>query len=153
MKKVNKILAPVDFSACSEGGGMIPTIDQILSRKIFSVAPGKSVAAAAKEMAKRETGSVLVAHEGRYIGIVTECDIVRKVVAKGFDPATVQAGSIMSFPIVAVAFDRPLTEANDLMRREKIRHLAITRNGKIIGMISTRDFLEPGDTEREASGF
>lgn len=138
---------------------MLPTIEKLMSTKIYSIGSEKTVRNAAEEMARNKIGSLLVTREGNYIGIITEVDIIRKVVAKGIDPAVTSVKSVMTAPLITIEADRSILDANDLMEQKKIRHLGVTRNGKVIGMVSVRDFLhpldvkEPSDVERRASGF
>jgi CBS domain-containing protein len=131
---------------------MLPTVENLVSGKIYSIRSGRSVREAAEEMARKKIGSLLIAHEGAYIGIITEVDIIRKVVANGIDPAAIPVQRVMSSPVVAIDAGRSIVEANDLMERKKIRHLAVTRDGLIVGLVSVRDFLRPLHVE-EASSF
>ncbi|MDC4204130.1 MAG: CBS domain-containing protein [Candidatus Manganitrophus sp.] len=129
-----------------------------MSTKIYSIGSEKNVRSAAEEMARNQIGSLLVTQEGNYTGIITEVDIIRKVVAKGIDPAATTVRTVMTSPLITIEADRSVLDANDLMEQKKIRHIGVTRNGKIIGMVSIRDFLHPlsveqPSTEQKASGF
>ncbi len=131
---------------------MLPIVENLISGKIYSIASERSVREAAEEMARRKIGSLLILHEGATIGIITEVDIIRKVVAKGIDPAGISVKKVMTSPVITIESDRSVVDANDLMEQKKIRHLAVTRNGVIIGLVSVRDFLHPLHVE-QASGF
>lgn len=132
---------------------MVPVIEKLMSKKIYSIAAEKSVLEGAKEMARKKIGSLLVTGEGKYIGIITEVDIIRGVVAQEIDPATVSVETVMTSPLITVEADLPVVDANDVMERMKVRHLGVTRDGKIIGVVSVRDFLHPLELEQEASRF
>lgn len=137
---------------------MLPTIEKLMSTKIYSIGSEKNVRSAAEEMARNQIGSLLVTQEGNYTGIITEVDIIRKVVAKGIDPAATTVRTVMTSPLITIEADRSVLDANDLMEQKKIRHIGVTRNGKIIGMVSIRDFLHPlsveqPSAEQKASGF
>ncbi|MBI3802846.1 MAG: CBS domain-containing protein [Nitrospirae bacterium] len=133
---------------------MLPTIEKLVSGKIHSIESEQSVRNAAEAMAANRIGSLLVAEDGTYIGIITEVDIIRKVVAKGLDPATMAVQKVMTSPLITIDADRSVLDANDIMERKKIRHLVVTRRGKVIGMVSVRDFLHPLDFEEdEESGY
>ncbi|TAK06544.1 MAG: CBS domain-containing protein [Candidatus Manganitrophaceae bacterium] len=135
---------------------MLPTVEKLMSRKIHSISIEKNIRAAAEEMARNQIGSLLVTQEGSYIGIITEVDIIRKIVAKGIDPATAPVKTAMTSPLITIEANRSVLDANDLMEQKKIRHLGVTRKGKIIGIVSIRDFLHPLDIEeidQQASGF
>lgn len=132
---------------------MVPVVEKLISKKVYSIASEKSVLEGAKEMARREIGSLLVTRQGKYIGIITEVDVIRKVVAKEIDPATVSVETVMTSPLITVEADLPVVDANDVMERKKVRHLGVTRDGKVIGIVSVRDFLHPLDMEQESSRF
>lgn len=122
---------------------MLPTVGNLISGKIYSIGSEKNVREAAEEMTRKKIGSLLILHEGAYIGIITEVDIIRKVVANGIDPAAISVNRVMTSPLITIEADRPVVDANDLMEQRKIRHLAVTRNGAIVGLVSVRDFLRP----------
>ncbi len=129
---------------------MIPSVEKLVSKKIFSIAEEKSVLEAAEEMAGNEIGSLLVTREGIYVGIITEVDIVRKVVAKEMSPAQVSVATVMASPLITIEANQSVVDANDLMEQRKVRHLGVTRKGEIIGVLSVRDLLHPLYVEQEA---
>jgi CBS domain-containing protein len=131
---------------------MWPTVENLISGKIYSIESEQNVHEAAKEMARREIGSLLITREVAYIGIVTEVDLIRKVVAKRIDPGTISVKKVMTAPLITIEADRSVVEANDLMEEKKTRHLVVTRNGVIVGLVSVRDFLRPLSVE-QPSGF
>ena len=65
----------------------------------------------------------------------------RKVLVQGLCPNTSRVSEIMTQPIISLDCHLPVTEANAYMAKKKMRHLAITDNGKIVGMISVRDLV------------
>jgi len=130
---------------------MSPVLEKLMSSRVYAIASERSVSDAAEELAKREVGSLLVDRNGTYVGMISERDIIRKVVAKGADPASISVGAIMS-PPVTIEADQTVIGANDLMKIKKVRHLAVTKNGGIIGIISVRDLLQALYTEHQESG-
>lgn len=105
----------------------------------------KSVAETAKIMMRtattvtREIGSVLVAKNNEPIGILTERDILKKVVATGLDPAVTKISQVMSAPLITVPVDMSVGEASRIMIEKGIRRLPVTEGNKIVGIITTRD--------------
>ncbi len=93
-----------------------------------------SVAAAARIMEKENVDSVLVEHD--IVGIVTEHDILRKVVARGIDPAKTTVSEIMSYPLHTIAKDESVELAGDLMNEHHIRRLVVEESGKVVGVLS-----------------
>lgn len=122
---------------------MIPKIEDLMSEGIYSIDSKKSVQEGAEKMAHHKTGSLLVTHEEEYIGIVTEVDITRKVVAKKRRPADVMIEEVMAAPLITVDAGQSIVEANDLMESRQLRHLPVRRDGKIVGIVSVRDLLHP----------
>lgn len=119
------------------------TVGQLMKKDLVTVDTGTSVIEAAKLMKACNVGSVLIYHEGRVIGIVTESDIVRKVVGSDRGPYFIPVEDIMSSPIVGIEERCLLTEAADLMNRHQTRHLGVTKGGSVVGILSVRDLLRP----------
>jgi len=119
------------------------TVSQLMRRNLISVQPGTSVADAARVMRERQIGSVFVKQSQRIVGIVTEPDIVRKVVGADLPPNGLAVEEIMSSPVVGIEETRPITEAADLMEQHRTRHLAVMKSGIIVGILSVRDLLHP----------
>lgn len=92
-------------------------------------------------MNDKNVGSLLVTKQSEFIGIVTERDLTRKVLRQRLDPETTKVADIMSRPIMTLDGNRPVTEANKFMADKKIRHLAVTDEGKIVGMLSVKDLV------------
>jgi CBS domain-containing protein len=95
----------------------------------------------------KRVGSVLVKHEGEIIGIVTESDIVRKVVSVHRLPEYTPVKTIMSSPIISISEETPIFEAASIMEEYHTRHLAVANGQEIVGMVSVRDMLRPVATD------
>jgi CBS domain-containing protein len=90
---------------------------------------------------KYKVGSLIVDDGSRYIGIVTDSDLSRKAVAKGLDPNTTTVTACMSKALVTIEEDELLSDAMRLMKKQGIRHLPVTADGTIIGVLSVADLL------------
>ncbi|RMH07685.1 MAG: CBS domain-containing protein [Nitrospirae bacterium] len=99
------------------------------------------VRTAARIMRDHDIGSVFVTRQDTVIGILTDTDVVRRLVADGADPTHTTVEQIMSAPIVMIDENKTLLDANDLMAKEHIRHLGVSRDGKLCGLISVRDLV------------
>lgn len=119
------------------------TISQLMTRNLVKVQAGTSVDKAARMMSECKVGSVFVEQNERLVGIVTEPDIIRKVVGESRQPYFVQVDTIMSTPVIGIDERRPITEAADLMQQHGTRHLAVMKSGAIVGVLSVRDLLQP----------
>ncbi len=109
--------------------------------KIVKVDRDVSVKTAALMMRDNGIGSIFVTSGEEIIGILTDTDLVRRVVAIGADPMETSVEKIMSAPIASIEGNRTLLDANDLMAKQHIRHLGITKDGQMVGMISVRDLV------------
>ena len=118
-------------------------IGHLMKQDLVSVDYGQAVSVAATLMRTRQVGSVLVKHEEEIVGIVTETDIVRKLVAMHRTPEYTPVESIMSAPLISIGEDSPLFEAASMMEESGTRHLAVANHNGIVGMLSARDLLHP----------
>ena len=98
-----------------------------------------SVAEAVELMEERKIGALFVSENDEIVGVFSETDLLRKVVFKKFDPEKNEISQFMSKPIISVDWESLMLAAFLKMQKENIRHLGITRNGKIVGIISIRD--------------
>lgn len=124
---------------------MIPLIPvkKIMSREIVAVEAHEPIIAATKIMRELKTGSVLVRRNNELVGIVTDVDMTRKVLAANLDPNTTTAESVMSSPFYSIDSYASVAKANEMMTQFNIRHLVVIEAGTPIGVISARDILEP----------
>ncbi len=114
----------------------------IARRDLITIDESGSVHEAARIMTEKARGSILVTRDGIPIGILTERDILKKVVAKSLDSNSTKAGDVMSSPPVTVEAKKPLREAIDLMVRKGLRRMLVTENGRIVGIFTMRDIVK-----------
>ena len=108
---------------------------------ILSIDLESSVQEAAQFMVAHNIGSVLVKEFEEYVGIVTETDLARKVLGKGLNAESTPVSEIMTSPILSLDCYLPVEEANRFMHKNKIRHLAVTEEEKIVGILSVKDLV------------
>ena len=111
------------------------------SEKFITVERDTDVQTAARLMRDRRISSLFVTHGKEIVGILTDTDMVRRVVAAGADTHKTTAEQIMSAPILTIEQNKTVLDANDLMAQTHIRHLGVTQDGKLVGMISVRDLV------------
>jgi len=130
---------------------MIP-VKRVMARNIVTVDKQATAMEVAGIMDTKNVGSVLVVDkaDGKYVGIVTERDIVRKVVAKGLDGSSYLVKGVMSSPLVTIESTKTIFEAGDLMDQKKVRHLAVTEGSEVVGIVSIRDLINPSQYDEEA---
>ena len=109
--------------------------------KIRTVERDTPIKAAAEQLRDFEIGSLFVTTGGNIIGIMTDTDVVRRCVAAGLDSAKDTVEHVMSAPILMIDENKTLLDANDLMAKSHVRHLGVSRNGKLVGMLSVRDLV------------
>jgi CBS domain-containing protein len=112
------------------------------SEKFITVERDTDVQTAARLMRDRRISSLFVTNGKEIVGILTDTDMVRRVAAAGVDTLTTTAEQIMSAPILTIEEDKTVLDVSDLMAEKRIRHLGVTQDGKLVGMISVRDILE-----------
>jgi CBS domain-containing protein len=125
--------------------GMSQPVSTLIRRKwhILKVEASTSVAEAASMMRDHNVGSLLViGPTGRLAGIVTERDILGKVVAALADPSETDVESIMTRDVVTVDPNTSLDQAQELMGAGHLRHLPVISDGLPLGMVSARDLME-----------
>lgn len=111
------------------------------AEKIIGVDRHISVRQAAKLMKETGVGSVLVTWDRVIVGIVTDTDICRRVVGMGLDADQTSVEHIMTSPVLKIDENKTIRDANAMMAREHVRHLGVSREGKLVGMISVRDLV------------
>ncbi len=113
----------------------------LMRTAIETIDSEETLLAAARRMAEKRIGSLLVSRAGQVVGIVTESDLVRKALACNLDTGGTCVGSLMNQPVLDIDINRTVHDASDLMAEKGVRHLAMTENRKIVGIISVRDLI------------
>ncbi|MFW9967321.1 MAG: cyclic nucleotide-binding/CBS domain-containing protein [Candidatus Thorarchaeota archaeon] len=117
------------------------SVREIMSVNVVTMPPDASVHEVAHSMDEMDIGSIIISDKGRPLGIITESDIVRRVVSEDKDPKKTKAKDVMSSPLVHVTPDTPLTEAMKIMAHGNIRRVAVLKNDSLAGIITSRDIL------------
>ncbi|MDD5435116.1 MAG: CBS domain-containing protein [Nitrospira sp.] len=128
------------------------SVKKVMARNIVTVEKQSTVSEVASLMTSKNVGSILVIDKenNEYIGIITERDIVRKVVAKGVDANSYLVKGVMSSPLVTIESSKTIFEAGDLMDQKKVRHLGVTEGGDLVGVVSIRDLINPTQYDEES---
>lgn len=117
------------------------TVAKIMNKNPKSVGPKTSIASAAKTMRAARVGSLFVKEGKRLVGVVTDTDIVRRAVAGGKPLGKLTVEKIMTTPICTIEGSQSIDDAQDMMADLGVRHLGVTKNGEISGVVSVRDLL------------
>jgi CBS domain-containing protein/Tfp pilus assembly protein PilZ len=116
-------------------------IKTYMSAEVRTIDGTETIRAAARKMQEHAVGSLLILKNGKEVGIVTRTDMTHKVVAEGIDPETRPVESIMTSPLIFIDSEASIEEADALMNEKQVRHLVVTENGRVAGVVSVRDFI------------
>ena len=128
------------------------TVCHILEDKghrVWSVRPDDNVYDAIKMMADKDVGSLVVLDGSKIVGIVTERDYARNVFLKGRASPRTRVDDIMERNVVCVGPDQSIEECMALMTTKRVRHLPVTENGALLGIVSIGDLVESIISDRE----
>jgi CBS domain-containing protein len=130
-------------------GGPIRDLDNVyrplsvlMHTMMETIASERTVLEAAQTMAEKGIGSLLVIEAGEMVGIVTETDVVRKVIASHLPANSTLVGAVMNYPLIQIDINRTVRDASRLMAEKRIRHLAVTEDNKVVGLLSVRDLVK-----------
>jgi CBS domain-containing protein len=115
-------------------------VEDVMTKAIISVSIETTVFQVAKMMEQGGIGAVLVKKNDHLSGIITDRDYATKIVAHNLSSDT-PVEQIMSSPLITINFDESISAAAERMTSKKIRKLAVTDNGNIIGLITSTDLV------------
>lgn len=115
-------------------------VQDIMTKKVITVSTGASMQEAARTMGSKHIGSLIVEEGDRHIGIVTERDLLSRVLAKGSDPQQVKVEDVMSWPLASIKPIATVKEAARHMIKHKSR-LVVYEEGKAVGIITASDLV------------
>ena len=128
-------------------------IREVLDNKggsVVSVSIDTSVLEAIGTMSEANIGAVVVMHEGNAVGIFTERDYLRKIALKGRSSDDTVMSEVMSSPLITAEPDESTKDAMETMTECRCRHLIITQDEKMVGIVSLGDLVKHMLVEAEA---
>lgn len=131
----------------------MPSVRELLVRKgtaVVSVAPGSTVLDAAHLMNEKGIGGVVVMDGDKLVGIFTERDIMRRVVAATRDPASTLVSDVMTTECLTITADIKIPVCRAMMTSRRIRHLPVMHDGGLVGLVTSGDILAFEVAEAEA---
>ena len=117
------------------------TVGQVVKRKAVIVKPDDTIERVARILSRHKVGNAVVVENDEIVGIITDRDILDKVVAKGRDPKTVKVREVMTKNPVTIEDDYDISDAIDKMMEKGVRRLLVTRLGKPLGFVTAADLL------------
>ncbi|HLD78027.1 MAG TPA: CBS domain-containing protein [archaeon] len=122
--------------------------DLFKDRELYHVTPSLAVADAARYMSERNVGAVCVLEQNRLVGIFSERDLMKRVIAVNRDPGSTRVSEVMTAKPVVVDVHDSLERCLQTMKQAGIRHLPVVEGDKLIGLVSLRDLLQ-GDLDEK----
>jgi CBS domain-containing protein len=110
-----------------------------MSNDVAALAPSNTIAEVAQQMRLLNVGSIPLIQNERLIGVITDRDIVLRVVADGLDPHQERAELHMSRDLITIAPDATTEEASQIMARAQIRRLPVVKSGRLVGYLALGD--------------
>jgi CBS domain-containing protein len=135
------MLTPTDIVRAVSRLGIDFRIEGVVTRRVSSAQPETPVDLVARQMDERRIGSVLVSEEGRFTGIFTERDLVKKILAPGRRLDT-RLGEVASAPVVVGRAGMGGLEAAGIMARRRIKRLPLSTDEEAGGIVTARDLVE-----------
>jgi CBS domain-containing protein len=117
-------------------------VEQLAKKNLVTANPDESVRTVVRRMTDKRVGAVLIAEDGKLIGIFSERDALTRVLAQGLDPASTRVADVCTPDPVTVSHSASVGECAQLAKERRIRHLPVVDDdGQAYGIVSVRDFL------------
>jgi CBS domain-containing protein len=117
----------------------MPTVKDLMTKNVVTIDANKTVIEAAALMSEKDIGDLIVMEDNTPVGIVTERDFVRRVLAEG-KSANSKVSEVMTSPLKVIDPEAPIKEAARRMVNKRIRRLPVIKDNKLVGIITAADF-------------
>jgi CBS domain-containing protein len=117
-------------------------VRDVMTRTVVTATPDMNAAQAGKKMVENRVGSVIIVKDGRPVGIVTESDMVAKVIFKNVKPSSIKLEQLMSKPLITTRSSDDVHEAVLMMAQKKIRRLPVIDGDELVGIITDADVIQ-----------
>lgn len=116
-------------------------VRDIMTRDVMTIDIRKDVKHLAMKMLEYDLGSMIITDKGQPVGIVTERDIVRKIVSRNLKPDQISIKELMTTPLMTILSTEDVTDVMHKMVKMEIRRLPVVENGKLVGIVTDTDLL------------
>jgi len=124
---------------------MSQKLRRIMVEKVVTIAPSATVKQAAELMNMHEIGCLVVVDHEKPVGILTERDMLKRIICESRQPKTTRVANLMSKPLITASPDMRAGDATKLMFERNIKKLPVVENGRLVGLITLTDLLRsPG---------
>ncbi|MEM5852877.1 MAG: CBS domain-containing protein [Candidatus Aenigmatarchaeota archaeon] len=117
-------------------------VKDVMVKPVITIDENKTIKQAGELMKKTRRGCLIVTRKGKPVGIVSDSDIIKRVVAKNLLPSKTKVKKVMSSPLVTIGPDEEILSAVRKMKKNNIHRLPVVFNGKLIGIISLSDIAK-----------
>jgi len=122
-------------------------VKEVMVKDVISIHADATVKEAVELMNKNEIGCLIVAKKEEAVGIVTERDVLKRVVSESRDPEVTKVSEIMSKPLIVGGPDMYVEDAAKLMFKRNIKKLPVMKNGRLVGLVTLSDIARVASTE------
>jgi len=113
----------------------------IMVSKVITITKDSTVEEAVRLMNEHEIGCLIVTENKKVLGILTERDLMKRVLAKSQDPRKTKVEEVMSTPLISVEPDAEVGDVSRIMFQKNIKKMPIVRKGKLLGLVTLTDIL------------
>jgi CBS domain-containing protein len=128
-------------------------LKKIMVKDIVTVKANATVKAATELMNEYEIGCLLVVDDGKPVGILTERDLLKRIIHEGREPEKTEVNDVMSRPLIAAAPKMRGYDAAKLMFEQKIKKLPVVENGRLVGLVTLTDLIRSEEVISLLNGF
>jgi signal-transduction protein with cAMP-binding, CBS, and nucleotidyltransferase domain len=129
------------------------TVDELVSEGVATLEEDASVQQAAQLMAEQDLGSLVLTRGGRAVGVFTESDLLRRVVAAGREPVSLPVGEVCTRNLVSVPYDCECLRAIAKMQAHQCRRLLVFRGERLLGLVHITDLAHAMADKRRRKDF
>jgi CBS domain-containing protein len=126
------------------------TVDELLGARrgvVFSITPGDTVYSGLEKLADKDVGVLVVLQGDRLVGVLSERDCARKLDLRGRTAKSTAVRDVMTTEVLYVTPGHTIDQCMALMKQDRVRHLPVLQDGRVVGVVSARDILEDAVTE------
>tara|TARA_Y100000310_G_C20176856_1_gene576213 strand:+ start:32 stop:472 length:441 start_codon:yes stop_codon:yes gene_type:complete len=117
-------------------------VSDVFVKDVFNIDRHASIEAAARNMKNHRVGSLVIIEDSKPVGIITEQDIARRVVAEGLDAKETKVNDIMSAELKTIDAGEDIHEAMHQMGQNEVKHLIVVSEGKFEGIVTFKDIIQ-----------
>jgi len=114
-------------------------VKDVMVTNVVTVDVGVNVRKAVERMNNQEIGCLVVLEKGNFAGILTERDVLKRIVAKARNPEKTLVGDVMSKPLIVVDPEAGLEEALELMFKKRVKKLTVVKDKELVGLVTMTD--------------